>query len=56
MVAAVYPPSDMKPAWPMENWPVKPFTTVSDVARMMAMPELTNRSAPNPPMRGATQK
>ena len=24
----------MKPAWPMENWPVKPFTTLSDTARM----------------------
>src|SRR3990172_6254511 len=36
--AAVYAPTAMKPAWPMENWPVKPFTTLSDTARMMLMP------------------
>src|SRR5256885_1221950 len=28
----------MKPAWPMENWPVRPFTKFSDTARMIAMP------------------
>ncbi len=28
----------MKPAWPMENWPVRPFTRLSETARMMAMP------------------
>jgi hypothetical protein len=22
----------MKPAWPSENWPVKPFTTLSETA------------------------
>src|SRR6185369_789832 len=28
----------MNPAWPMENWPVKPFTTLSETARMTLMP------------------
>src|SRR5207302_829378 len=28
----------MKPAWPMENWPVRPFTKFSDTARITAMP------------------
>src|SRR5690242_19133096 len=28
----------MKPAWPMENWPVRPFTRFRDTARMTAMP------------------
>src|SRR5437870_11437629 len=28
----------MKPAWPMENCPVIPFTRFSETARMMAMP------------------
>src|SRR6266567_3521329 len=30
----------MKPAWPMENWPVKPFTTLSETARMTLMPAI----------------
>ena len=36
--AETYPPTAMKPAWPMENWPVRPFTRLSETARMMAMP------------------
>ncbi len=31
--AAVYAPTAMNPAWPSENWPVKPFTTLSETAR-----------------------
>ena len=42
--AAVYAPTAMKPAWPSENWPVKPFTTLSETARMMFTPMLTKRS------------
>jgi hypothetical protein len=40
----------------MENWPVNPFTTVREVARMMAMPEFIRRSLANPPILGATKK
>ena len=36
--AETYPPMAMKPAWPMENWPVRPFTRLSETARMMAIP------------------
>jgi len=28
----------MKPACPIENWPVKPFTRFSDTASTMLMP------------------
>ena len=49
IAADAYPPSDIKPAWPIENCPVNPFTTVSDVARMIAMPELISRSPAKPP-------
>lgn len=29
----------MKPAWPMENCPVKPLIKLSDTASVMAIPE-----------------
>ena len=38
MPAAVYPPTAMKAAWPMENWPVKPLTIVRETARATLMP------------------
>ena len=30
---AVYAPTAMNPAWPMENWPVIPFTMFSETRR-----------------------
>ena len=43
--AAVYAPTAMKPAWPSENWPVNPFTTLSETARTTFTPTLTRMSA-----------
>ncbi len=40
---AVYAPTAMKPAWPMENWPVMPFTMFSDTARMTFTPTIDAR-------------
>ena len=37
-IAEVYAPTAMKPACPIENWPVKPFTRLSETARMMLIP------------------
>ena len=34
----------MNPAWPMENWPVKPFTTLSETARMTFTPSVVASS------------
>ena len=36
--AQVYAPTAMKPAWPSENWPVNPFTTLSETARTTLIP------------------
>ena len=36
--AAVYPPIAMKPACPIENWPVKPLMRFRLTARMMLIP------------------
>ncbi len=37
-IADVYAPTAMKPAWPIENCPVNPFTRLSDTASTMLMP------------------
>ena len=37
---AMYAPTAMKPAWPMENCPVIPFTMLSDTARMTFTPTM----------------
>jgi hypothetical protein len=42
--AAVYAPTAMKPAWPRLNCPVKPFTTLSETARITFTPTFTRMS------------
>ena len=37
-MAEAYAPTAMKPACPIENWPVKPFTRFSDTASTTLMP------------------
>ena len=37
-IAEVYAPTAMNPAWPMENWPVKPFTRFKETASTILMP------------------
>ena len=37
-MAEPYAPSDMKPAWPMQNCPVNPFTRFRLTVIMMLMP------------------
>ncbi len=37
---AMYAPTAMNPAWPIENWPVMPFTMFSETARMMFTPTI----------------
>ena len=42
--AVVYAPTAMKPAWPSENCPVKPFTTLSETASTTFTPIDTRMS------------
>ncbi len=39
----MYAPTAMKPAWPMENCPVMPFTMLRDTARMTFTPTSEDR-------------
>jgi hypothetical protein len=42
IMAHVYAPIDINPAWPSENWPVKPVIRLRLTARIMLMQIVAN--------------